>query len=340
MCLLPANIKGKKVVVSPLNWGLGHATRLIPIVETLIANGNEVILAGEKPSIDILAQRFDACKVIVFEDKPFKFDENFFSIAGQINFVKTLRQRIKADRQSAESIAQETGAAVIVSDNRYGFYSPSTYNIIVTHQLRPLSPYGKIANKVAARIAKRLLKPFDCIWLPDDERVELAGKLAWPAYEKVKPVGVLSRFCNWETPVCDEFFDVGVIISGPEPARSKLEKRIVNYFSEVPVKSIVAGGKYGPDFKVGNMTYKGWATDNDLKKIIYCSNKIVVRSGYSTIMDLWCAGKNAVLIPTPRQTEQEYLAKYLSKKYPQRFTFLPEDELEKIPYDVWSVGIN
>ena len=340
MCLLPADIKGKKVVVSPLNWGLGHATRLIPVVETLLANDNEIILAGEKPSIDILALRFNACKVIVFDDGPFKFDENFFSVAGQVNFVKTLRQRIKADRQRSERIAQETGAGIIVSDNRYGFFSSLTYNIIVTHQLRPLSPYGKIADKVAARIAKSLLKPFDSIWLPDDENVKLAGKLAWPVYDNVKPVGVLSRFCNAELPVCDEFFDVGVIISGPEPARTKYEKRIVKYFSEAPVKSIVAGGRHGPDFKVWNMTYKGLATDDDFKKIIYCSNKIVVRSGYSTIMDLWCAGKSAVLVPTPRQTEQEYLAKYLSEKYPQRFTFLPEDELEKIPYDAWSIGIN
>jgi hypothetical protein len=336
MCLLPDNIKAQRVIVSPLNWGLGHATRLVPIVEVLEKNGNDVVIAGERPSIDVLRQHFPERKIFEFDDSPFEFDEKFFSLQGQLKFVKILRKKIKADKARAEKLARETGAQVIISDNRYGFFSSLTSNIIITHQLNPLSPYGKFADKVAGYITRKLLKPFDCVWVPDAPEVRLSGKLAWEAkFNKAKSIGILSRFNGKNSFDCDENFDVGIIISGPEPSRTIFEKKVVSYFSQIPVKSIVAGGKQRDAFEVGGMKYIGFASYSEVSEIINCSNRVVVRAGYSTIMDIWSAGKNAILVPTPHQTEQEYLAKYLSTKYPHRFTFLSEDDFEKIPYENW-----
>jgi predicted glycosyltransferase len=54
---------------------------------------------------------------------------------------------------------------------------------------------------------------------------------------------------------------------------------------------------------------------DELRQEIERAEWVISRCGYSTIMDLVALQKKALLIPTPAQTEQEYLAAYLHRKH-------------------------
>jgi len=325
MNIRPQDVKGETILISPLNWGLGHATRLVPLIRQLLP-ANEIIVAGEHPSVNILRKEFPNLFVEELTGEPFSFDEDFFSIRGQIKFANRLFSTIKEDKAICDTLTQKHNVTLVISDNRYGFYSTAAKNILITHQLHPVTPYGKIAGKVAAIVVKRLLKPFDTIWIPDDEKINLAGNLDTLLCKKCVMIGILSRLNN-KTTECNKKYDYGVIISGPEPARTVFERKVLEFFLDKNVSVVIAGGKKDMSFGTGNIDYVGLASREEMETIINCSDKIIARAGYSTIMDLWKMNKKAVLIPTPKQTEQEYLAKYLSKKHPEQFIFLQEKDL-------------
>jgi len=194
-------------------------------------------------------------------------------------------------------------------------------------------------EKFGYYLQQHFLKHFDEIWIPDTANAiqNISGDLShkYIPQKPIKYIGVLSQFAKIE-PQLEFKYDIAVILSGPEPHRSILEKTILEKIESLHVKAIVVGGKLSDSTQINseNTTYIAFANTAELQEIYSQSKHIICRSGYTSLMDLITLGKSAIIIPTPSQTEQEYLAEYLSKK--GWFISLKQDEIEEISMETFE----
>lgn len=222
----------------------------------------------------------------------------------------TINRELGALRQ----ILHENQVDLIISDNRYGFYSPDTYSILLTHQVSIKTGLGKLTDKLVSMVLRKWLGHFDEVWIPDNQSFPtLAGSLGRNA--ALSPasthfIGGLSRFSPCDSPAGDS---VLVILSGPEPQRSILEKRVLASIGGIdkPV-TLIRGTTVAPSWPIAsNITSYDMADTRLLNRLICEASIIVSRSGYTSVMDLLKLGKRWIVVATPGQGEQEYLAKYL-----------------------------
>ncbi|GAA4432550.1 glycosyltransferase [Ravibacter arvi] len=207
---------------------------------------------------------------------------------------------------------------VVISDNRYGLYHPVPYSVILTHQLRIITGLGGVADRLLQRLHYRLLNRFDACWVVDGkEWPDLGGALSHPAQKPKNPqyIGPLSQFEAGNSGHEAVPGKILFLLSGPEPMRGLLENKLIVQASRLPsYRFVMVAGSVGqqkPAVVPPNMTYHAWLEAKALQAEIESCELVVCRSGYSTLMDLWVLGKKALLVPTPGQSEQEYLAKNL-----------------------------
>lgn len=233
------------------------------------------------------------------------------------NIGKQLPRIIWAVRHEHKAIGRlvrEHGIHGIISDNRYGCFSGNSNNVLLSHQLHPRVP-GKILSWVVKNVLRLVIGKFDSVWVPDvAEAPGLSGDLSHGRYmhKDTRFVGLLTRMRAYEA---DLEYDVAVVLSGPEPQRSILEQLLLEQAVFMPHKFIFVQGKTQSKkhyYVADNIEVVSYLTSRDLNDVLMASKVLVTRSGYSSVMDLAGLGKKAVLIPTPGQTEQEYLADFLS----------------------------
>lgn len=215
------------------------------------------------------------------------------------------------ERKAIEKIVAEENISGIISDNRFGAYHPDIPSVFITHQLKiHVPPFSYFAS----RVHKSMVKNFNACWVPDfKEKPNYAGQLAKSNsfHPKTSYIGILSHLNRAESA---KKYDVLVVLSGPEPQRSMLERilleKLENYSKEV---LFVRGTSLPREHKNvnGNIEVKDILNSSELESAMNSSNLVISRSGYSTIMDLAVLGKKALLIPTPGQPEQQYLARTL-----------------------------
>jgi uncharacterized protein (TIGR00661 family) len=308
-----------RVLIAPLDWGLGHATRCIPIVRELQKRGCEIFLAGSGDSILLLTKEFPNLKWFTLPGYQPAYPVNGkympWKMGTQIpKFFRT----ISTEHEETERIIREHKIDFVISDNRYGCWSDQVPSVFITHQSNILMPkrFGWMSGMVRKMNTGYMEKFSEC-WIPDypGDR-SLAGKLAEFGDVKqsvvIKHIGPLSRFENSGSQ--SETYDVLAIFSGPEPQRSLLEKAVyaqlknsgLNYFV---VRGKVTNKPFNDDPRVVN-----YLNSADLEKLICLSKVIIARSGYSTVMDMAALEKKVIFIPTPGQTEQEYLAMLMNEK--------------------------
>lgn len=304
-----------KIIVAPLNWGLGHATRMIPIIQQLVKRGADVHLASDGEALSVLKKEFPRLPASELPSYhiQYKYDRlilNSFSLAGN------MLQAIPKEKKAISILAKAIKADIIISDNRYGCYTDFTKNIFVTHQLNILT--GNLTEKGVNMVNQRLLRPFDVIWVPDlPDSPNLAGKLSHrSSNQKIQYIGGLSRFEPIEKQ--EQSIDVLVILSGPEPQRSYFEEKIHQQFAHSGLKTVVVRGK-PQDISTTSSNIIHYASTLELSKLIASSKIIISRSGYSTIMDYAALGlfstfdTQVIFVPTPGQPEQIYLAEKFMK---------------------------
>jgi uncharacterized protein (TIGR00661 family) len=302
-----------KILITALNWGLGHATRCIPLIRALEQQGYNVVLASDGVAMYLLRAEFPHLKVLELPSYRIQYESHNMvrNIARQL---PRILWAIRAEHRATARIVREYGITHVISDNRYGCWNAATRNILLTHQL-----HLKVNNGLVQWCANALLdvaiRRFDAIWVPDAPAPrDLAGSLAHPPVEHppVRYIGLLSRMKPGPT---DLDYDVAIVLSGPEPQRTILEQRLTEQAIALPYKFIIVQGnprqKYH-HFVSDNVELVSFLTSEELNEVLLRSRVIVCRSGYSSLMDLAVLGKKAVLIPTPGQTEQEYLAQKLS----------------------------
>ena len=302
-------------MVCPLDWGLGHATRCVPLIKQFLKEGHQVIIGADKNPLAFLQQEFPQLKTVGVPGYEIEYGEKGSSIKLFYESVK-FYNFIKKEKQFIDAFLVDNKIDMIISDNRYGLYSDKVESIIVTHQLYPKAPIGE---KIAHKKIEKLLSNFDEVWIPDyEEENNLSGDLSHlkPFMHLHKFIGPLSRFEKpKEQPEME--YDVCAIISGPEPQRTIFEKLILDQIETNNLKAIVVRGfpKENEEFGMKNSELKMFnhLPTKDMQDYILKSKLVVCRSGYSSIMDLAILGKKALLVPTPGQTEQEYLADYHKK---------------------------
>lgn len=308
-----------RILVAPLDWGLGHATRCIPLITQLLQLGCKVIIAAEGAQEKLLKTEFPD---LVFVHLPgyriqYSTTQRFFSFKIILQLPQILLA-IKREKMWLKSFISQTPIDAVISDNRYGLHIAGLPSVFISHQLQIKAPFA-IAEGLMQKMNYRLIEKFDQCWVPDEKgKVNMAGLLSHPWKLPKLPVeylGGLSRFVKRRD--CMKKYDVLVIISGPEPQRSLLEKTILTQFASFDGIVLVVRGLPGNKEILPvkeTITICNHLPAKELEEAFCKSDLIISRSGYTTVMDICKLQKKAVLIPTPGQTEQEYLAKHLQEQ--------------------------
>ena len=309
---------GKKLLVAPLDWGLGHATRCVPVIKDLLNNGSEVWLAGEGAQEKLLREEFPSLHFLPLKGYRVKYGKA--GLTGKLLLqVPSILQSIKVENRWLKEQVNQYGFDAVISDNRYGLYHKDIFSVFITHQLCIKSSLGRWSEKILNRWNYKFIDHFDECWVPDEQgKNNLAGELSHPERLPgipVKYMGSLSRFVRNDIgEIKDHLL---IILSGPEPHRTILENSIIDQVVKYNgTATIVRGLPAEKNIIPSTNTIHFYnhlstaALNNEAMKAEF----IISRSGYSTVMDIAAVQKKSILIPTPGQTEQEYLADHLMKK--------------------------
>ena len=305
----------KRILVAPLNWGLGHATRCIPIINALIDHGFEPIIASDGNALDLLKKEFPDIRSFELPSYNITYPKK----AGhfKLKLVKDaphLLKTIKKEKKAIETLVKAEGISGVISDNRFGANHKSIPSVFITHQLKVLS--GS-TTRLSSKLHQKIISKFDECWVPDHAgTTNLSGALGHIDDYKhsVKYLGPLTRFKKLEL---KSKYDLLVLLSGPEPQRSYLEDQLLGSLKHFKGNVLFIKGKIESEQikeTKGNLVIYNFMTSKELEIAINESDLILSRSGYTTIMDLAKLEKKAFFIPTPGQFEQEYLAKKLSEE--------------------------
>ena len=305
----------KTILIAPLHWGLGHATRCIPIIDALLLDGFDVLLGSDGSALLLLQKQFPDLESIELPSYQIEYAKK----GGSFKWKMLLRspkviKAIKAERKLIKQLVADGKINGVISDNRLGLYHQSIPTVFITHQLQVLS--GS-TTKLTSALHRKYIKRFDVCWVPDLEGSQnLSGKLGHPKNLDfpVSYIGPLSRMRNKK---CEVIYDIMVLLSGPEPQRTELDELLMHELKHFKGKVLFVQGIFEEKQRVqrqGHIEIVNFMETEGLEAAINSSALILCRSGYTTIMDLAAMGKKAFFIPTPGQTEQEYLAKRLKKQ--------------------------
>ncbi len=309
------------VLITPLDWGLGHVTRCIPVVKNLERRGVKVFVAATYSSIALLQQEVPDCVFLEIEGYAITYRKNpqksFWGLLAQVPGVV---KKIRSEQKWLDNIIVKHRIDAVISDNRFGMHSQKVPCIYITHQVFIETGF-RFASKIATAIHRRIMQQFTCCWIPDvPQQPGLAGKLSHPQKMPAVPatyVGMLSRFVRQNVATKQQWT---IVLSGPEPQRTLIEQKIIAQLKNItsaPPVFLVRGLPAHHNLQTGpvtGVTFFDHLPAKELQRLMSESETIIARSGYSTVMDLVTLGKPALLIPTPGQPEQEYLSGHLQNE--------------------------
>jgi len=310
----------KRVLVAPLDWGAGHATRCIPVIRELIAQNVTPVLAGSKTVLARFNAEFPNLEQVHLPDQHIKYSKILPAWLAILLQTRNIVRVIEKEHQHLKTILIENKIDALISDNRYGLSGSGVPSVIITHQLNLQIPFLlKPFGFVTQNFIDKKLSAFDEIWIPDvNRKPNLSGKLSEiKQHKNVQYIGPLSRF---KTALSTEQirYDLAIILSGPAPQPEiMLQKILVNLPTSVTQIAVLSSIKYAVlesrnNFNIHWLTN---ASDTEFSNCLSASTFIIARSGYSTLMDLVRLNRNALLIPTPGQTEQIYLARHFQDHF-------------------------
>lgn len=325
-----------KILIAPLNWGLGHASRCVPLIHRLLDEGHEVVIGGDGMSFTLLRKHFPKLRYVYLAPLDLHYSRSGNQTWAMLKAIPQLLLWRNKDRLMLKAILQEEHFDQVISDNRPGLYNKQVECIYITHQLQiRLTKTWQWAEATASRIHARMYTRFNKVWIPDYEDINhsLAGELSHPSNLRLSRkmtafqyIGPLSRF---HSPITHKpspiNYEVVAVLSGLEPQRTLLEQELIERYSGKEERVLIVQGLVNhPNTRIkrGNLTIVPSMADAELVPALLNARHIIARSGYSTIMDLEALGLLSVgnnkplpvhieLIPTPGQPEQEYLAAWL-----------------------------
>ena len=303
-----------KILLAPLDWGLGHTTRSMQIAHELLNRGVEVVWGASKQTQPLIREVFPHCRILDYPSYGITYSKNANNfILKLLAQVPTVKRIIEKEYSLTETLMRTEKFSAIISDNRFGVRANNTPSVIVSHQLE-LHTGKMLADKIATRQNLRYINSFDACWVPDiAEGQGLAGKLSHPSKKPSIPVeyiGFLSRF-SFQQAVLSNPCDLLVMISGPEPQRKIFEEKILEELHLLNMNAVVVLGVPNSNKRYPGNVFPHLPSE-ELSRYINGAHTIIARAGYSSIMDLMVHGRTAYLVPTPGQGEQEYLCGHVS----------------------------
>ncbi len=313
------NTSIKTILIAPLDWGLGHATRCIPIVRLLQQQNHSIIIAATPKQQKLLQQELSNVKFIFSKGYNITYAKNTYFFGLKILFqIPKIIIAIYNEHQWLKKIIQEEKIDIVISDNRFGLFSKKVPCIFITHQLEIQAPFEWM-RAIIQKINYAFINKFHQCWIPDIAgENNMAGRLSHPKKLPQIPthyLGNLSRFKIQTNTI--KKYDVCVLLSGPEPQRTLLEEKLIHQTSLLKSKKIIflrGLPETEKSISITGVEVYNHLQHHKLETVLNESEFIVSRSGYTSVMELLSLQKKAILIPTPGQTEQEYLAAYLLKK--------------------------
>lgn len=302
--------KLKTVLVAPINWGLGHAARCIPIINKLLEQNFQVILASDGDALLLLQKEFPSLASVELPSYDIQYPQKGRHFKWKmIRSLPLIHSTIKAEMKVVNQLLNERQIDGIISDGRLGVRSSRVPSVFITHQLQVQTG---ITTFFSSKLHQFFIRKFDVCWVPDYEKhgISLSGRLGHIHSKPfpIKYVGPLSRLKRKKHPIT---IDILVLLSGPEPQRTLLEKILIAELKASDQNIVVVRGKMEEEQKWEHkegLKIVNFVLSEELEDLINQSELIIARSGYSTIMDLATLGKKAYFIPTPGQYEQGYLA--------------------------------
>ncbi len=318
----------RKALVCALDWGLGHVARTTPLVRSLLDAGSFVTLASNGRSAAWWRSEFPDLEVRELPDYGVRYAPGFRLLPGLLGSLPRILHAIRSEAALVGAWQCREGFDFVLSDNRYGCRTAHAASVLVTHQLRLAAPRALLRfEPLGETLVARLARPFHEIWIPDHtDGFRLSGKLGHPSrtsdFPPLRYIGPLSRFgattpdSAWAGP-----WDTVALVSGPEPSRTGFEDRLRRILSCRAGRHLLVRGR--PDLAAAETR----PPDTQLVEVPHLATpglaaalrgarEVICRGGYSTVMDLDALGvldQRCLFVPTPGQTEQEYLAQHLAE---------------------------
>ena len=304
----------KTILYAVLNWGLGHATRSIPIIQHLLERKYRVVIVSDGDALHLLQNEFKSIACIQTASYRAEYSQtgkNFkLHLAKQIpKFIHVINK----EHQECLRLCEKYQVDYVISDNRYGFYHPQLPSALISHQLHLPYEENKWLEKIVNWRYQKYLQGFKELWVPDlSPPNSLSGKMSALGWNHVQYLGIDSRLNKQERDITYQSLSV---ISGPEPQRSMLEEKLLKLLPKLPGKHCLIRGRQNlAPIEAGDIEIIDLADKEKLEEKINASEFVVCRSGYTSLLDLIKLKKRAILIPTPGQIEQENLAKTMKEK--------------------------
>lgn len=306
----------KNILIAPLDWGLGHTTRCIPLIRQLIAAKCGVVFAGNDRQQTFLANIFPEISFRLLPGYEVKYSRGSL-IVGLLGQTPRLFRKIRDEHEWLLALVREEKIDGIISDNRYGLWHPAIPSVILTHQAEIRTGFGRWADRLLRRLHYVFLRRFESCWIVDAAGAEnLGGVLSHPTKlpRGARYIGWLSQFDKVCHPSLGKH--LLILLSGPEPHRTTLSSILWGQVCalNMPVVFVEGSATAHRDNVPAHISYYPLLYGSALQTLLEDAKMVVCRSGYSTLMDLVLLQKRAILIPTPGQTEQEYLAGSLMKR--------------------------
>mgnify|MGYP005839130979 CR=1 FL=1 len=299
----------KHIIWGVLNWGLGHATRSAPLIRQAVQMGWQVTLASDGKALHWLQKEFPNLPTISLPSYGIKQYNTHYSALPLFSMLPAIYKAARAEHRILQQLANQNSATIVISDNRLGFYHPTVASYYISHQLH--IP-GGIWQRPASALHRYYYRNFKQLLVPDTPEATLSGLMAQSpgTGQPVHYLGWPSRFrkCTIEGQ------EITIILSGPEPQRSRWEKQLLKALSRLSLSVNVVGSSRSIYRKEKNLNLYPVLNTEELQGLFERSRLIISRCGYTTLLDLAVTGKRALLVPTPGQWEQQYLALRLKEK--------------------------
>lgn len=312
----------KNILICPLEWGLGHAARMIPLARKLMDRNCRIFIGSGQRHLALFRAEFNGVTLIDFAGFSPYYSKHLPQYLAMLFRTPSLIYHIIREHYRLRQIIDDHNIDIVISDNRLGLWNKSITSVYVTHIPRiPFPRPWKIFELAGILVHRWVMAKYDHCIIPDvPGNTNLSGKLSHGLKlpGNVRYTGIISRFDIPDQNTGNFNFPHNtIILSGPEPQRSIFRQKILQALNDSEITTVVLEGRPDKDMngrKDGNFLYYSHLPASQMKELLSTSNFIVSRSGYTTIMDLVFLNRSALLVPTPGQTEQEYLAEYLAGK--------------------------
>lgn len=322
----------KRILVAPLNWGLGHATRCIPIIDALINANIEPIIASDGMALLLLKKEFSQLKHLDLPSYNIEYPKEGESFKWKLikQFPRIIKT-IEKEQYVIKNWVEEHQINGIISDNRFGIYSHKVPSVYITHQLNVLSGNTTV---LTSKMHQNLIRKYDQCWIPDYEgSINLSDLLGHVKNNKGLNLNYMGPISRFKKQSLNSLFDIMILLSGPEPQRTLLENKLLTEFANYNGNVLLVRGLVEDSQTISNkkhFTIYNFMQSQELERAINESKIVIARSGYTTIMDLCKLEKKALFIPTPGQFEQEYLARHLQNSNIAPFCLQNEFTIERL----------